>query len=57
MLKRYQDENQRNYKRKYSTSKNREKFRVLRKARNYLRSGDLSKSSYDLFILHMNSNE
>ena len=57
MKNQLQEENRRNYKTKYSTKLNRQKFKTLRKARGYLRDGTLTQESYDLFVRCMFSNE
>jgi len=45
------------YKKKYSTKKNGDKFRLLRNARISLSNGELSQESYDLFVVSVNSKD
>ena len=50
-------EDHQSYKKKYSTKKNGDKFRLLREARIKLSNGGLSQESYDLFVASVNSKD
>ncbi len=53
LLKNQKEKREVSYLSKYSTSKNREKFRLMTKARFMLINGELSQESFDIFMEHM----
>ena len=55
LLKNQKEKREASYLSRYSTSKNREKFRIMTKARFMLINGELSQESYDLFMECMRS--